>query len=165
MRVRRFFSRALAVATALFAAALMAPAVFAQSDASTGSPMSPTSTANAPGRAYFNGQKFDQESGVAIYENVCQSCHMQKAKGAAGAGAYPSLAQSNRLASAPYVVATILNGRNAMPPVGEALDDAQVAQVVNYIRTSFGNHYTDAVTAADVKAARPLATATAPASH
>jgi mono/diheme cytochrome c family protein len=34
------------------------------------------------------------------------------------------------------------------------LDDEQIAQVVGYIRTSFGNAYTGKVTAAQVKALR-----------
>ena len=34
------------------------------------------------------------------------------------------------------------------------LDDTQIAAVVNYVRTHFGNDYKDAVVPADVKAAR-----------
>jgi mono/diheme cytochrome c family protein len=35
------------------------------------------------------------------------------------------------------------------------MSDEQVAAVVNYVRTHFGNSYQDAVTAEDAKAARP----------
>ena len=42
-----------------------------------------------------------------------------------------------------------------MPPVGRLMSDDQVAAVVNYVRTHFGNHYQDAVTPDDVKQARP----------
>jgi mono/diheme cytochrome c family protein len=35
------------------------------------------------------------------------------------------------------------------------MDDDQIAAVVNYVRTHFGNDYKDAVTPADVKAVRP----------
>ena len=38
-----------------------------------------------------------------------------------------------------------------MPPFGAMMSDDQVAAVVNYLRTHFGNHYRDAVTAEDVK--------------
>ena len=38
------------------------------------------------------------------------------------------------------------------------MSDAQVADVINYVRTHFGNSYTDAVSAADVAAARRQAT-------
>jgi mono/diheme cytochrome c family protein len=34
------------------------------------------------------------------------------------------------------------------------LSDDQVAAVVNYVRTHFGNNFSDAVTAEDVKTAR-----------
>ena len=42
-----------------------------------------------------------------------------------------------------------------MPPVGAMMDDEQVAAVVNFVRTSFGNSYQDKVTAKDVKDTRP----------
>ncbi len=51
----------------------------------------------------------------------------------------------------------VLNGRKAMPPFANALDDAQVAQVVNYVRSNFGNAYSDTVSPVDVKTARPAA--------
>ncbi len=35
------------------------------------------------------------------------------------------------------------------------MSDTQVAEVVNYVRTQFGNRYGDAVAPEDVKAARP----------
>jgi mono/diheme cytochrome c family protein len=35
------------------------------------------------------------------------------------------------------------------------MSDDQVAEVVNYLRTHFGNQYQDAVTAEDVKTVRP----------
>ena len=41
-----------------------------------------------------------------------------------------------------------------MPPVGQMLSDDQVAAVVNYVRTHFGNNYEDAVSAADVAGTR-----------
>jgi mono/diheme cytochrome c family protein len=41
-----------------------------------------------------------------------------------------------------------------MPPFGPFLSDAQLAAVVNYVRSHFGNHYTDKVTAEDVKTQR-----------
>jgi mono/diheme cytochrome c family protein len=39
-------------------------------------------------------------------------------------------------------------------PFGPMMDDAQIAAVVNYIRTNLGNDYRDVVSAADVKAIR-----------
>ena len=41
-----------------------------------------------------------------------------------------------------------------MPPFGDMMTDGQVAAVVNYVRTHFGNSYQDAVTAKDVSDVR-----------
>ena len=41
-----------------------------------------------------------------------------------------------------------------MPPLGEILDDQQVAAVVEYIRTHFGNNYSEPVPVESVAAAR-----------
>ena len=42
-----------------------------------------------------------------------------------------------------------------MPPLGGMMSDDQVADVVNYVRSHFGNDYRDAVSATVVHAARP----------
>ncbi len=97
---------------------------------------------------------FGMQDGKSIYERVCQGCHMPGAKGAVGAGMYPALAHNPRLEEAGYPVTIVIKGQKAMPAFGAFFDDAQVAEVVNYIRTHFGNHYNDKVTAAAVKAMR-----------
>jgi len=97
---------------------------------------------------------YPQQSGEELYKGICQGCHMPNAQGAVGAGAYPALAGDPRLAAAIYPLTVVLNGQRAMPPIGADLSDDQVANVVNYIRTHFGNHYKDTVTPAAVKAAR-----------
>lgn len=97
---------------------------------------------------------FPQKSGQAIYAAVCQGCHMPDAKGAIGAGAYPALANDPNLQAAGYPIYLVLYGQKAMPGFGGFLNDAQVAAVVGYIRTHFGNDYKDKVSADDVKAAR-----------
>jgi mono/diheme cytochrome c family protein len=48
----------------------------------------------------------------------------------------------------------VVNGKRAMPPLGDMMNDDQVAAVVNYVRMHFSNNYRDAVTPADAKAAR-----------
>ncbi len=81
--------------------------------------------------------------------------------GAVGAGRYPKLAGDPALVSWQYVALTVLNGKNGMPPFGLPADqvmetraahlsDAQIADVVNYVRTSFGNRYKDKATPAQV---------------
>jgi mono/diheme cytochrome c family protein len=109
----------------------------------------------APGAiALSTGFSFSEAGGEALYANVCQGCHMPDGRGAVGAGAYPSLVGDAALEAAGYPVSIVVHGRHAMPPVGMMMTDDQVAAVVNYVRTHFGNDYRDAVTAADVKAVR-----------
>ena len=99
--------------------------------------------------------RYPEQSGEALYHAICQGCHMADAKGASGAGTYPALAADAKLEAAGYAVLVVVQGQRAMPAFGYALTDEQIAAVVNYVRGHFGNGYTDEVTAADVKAARP----------
>jgi mono/diheme cytochrome c family protein len=98
---------------------------------------------------------FTEQGGEAIFKNVCQGCHMPQAQGAVGAGMYPALAKNPKLEVAGYPVSVVVNGQKAMPAFGGMFSDQQVADVVNYVRTHFGNSYKDKVTPADVKSARP----------
>ena len=97
---------------------------------------------------------FVHKDGATIFRAVCQGCHMPDAKGATGAGTYPALAANPKLASAAYPALTVIKGRHGMPAFGEYLTDAQVAEIVNYVRTHFDNHYTDALSAEDVRKLR-----------
>jgi mono/diheme cytochrome c family protein len=97
---------------------------------------------------------YNFQGGEAVFKNICQGCHMTNAEGAVGAGMYPALAKNAKLEVAGYPVAVIVHGQKAMPPFGGLLNDQQIADVVNYVRTNFGNNYKDKVTPADVKAQR-----------
>jgi mono/diheme cytochrome c family protein len=97
---------------------------------------------------------FTEQGGEAIYRSVCAGCHMAEGRGASGAGTYPSLADDPRLAASSYPVGVVLKGQKAMPPFGYSLTNEQIAAVVTYVRTHFGNGFTDAVSAADVAAGR-----------
>ena len=94
-------------------------------------------------------------TGAQIFTHICQGCHMPDGKGAVGAGHYPALAGNPKLASAAYPVVMVVNGRGAMPAFGDGLSDAQIAEVVNYVRTHFGNAYTDALKPEDVAPFHP----------
>lgn len=98
--------------------------------------------------------EIDGSAGEQVYKTVCAACHMPDAKGAVGAGFYPALAGNARLRSGAYPVYVVMKGMNGMPPLGEDMTDQQVADVVNYVRTHFGNEYRDAVQPADVSALR-----------
>jgi mono/diheme cytochrome c family protein len=111
----------------------------------------------------LNAAPFDTTDGRQIYAHVCRGCHMQDAAGAVGAGHYPALAKNPALVSRQYMALTILMGRRNMPAFGArhaigfggpaaVLSETQIAAVINYVRSHFGNHYKDQITAAEVEA-------------
>jgi mono/diheme cytochrome c family protein len=104
--------------------------------------------------AMDRGKVFVFEGGEALFKGVCQGCHMSDAKGAMGAGSYPSLVRDQKLESAGYPLAVILHGQKAMPAFSGMMSDRQIADVVNYLRSNFNNKYRDKVSPADVSAAR-----------
>lgn len=89
-------------------------------------------------------------TGQQVYEAVCQACHMADAKGGTGAATIPGLASNPRLAGAAYPISIVVRGQGAMPSLAGTLDDTQIANVISYVRTSFGNSYAKPVTPADV---------------
>ena len=101
-----------------------------------------------------HGWEFSEQGGADLFRNVCAGCHQPDAKGAVGAGAYPPLAGDGKLAASDFVLNVLLRGLDGMPAVGDMMSDAQVADVINYVRTHFGNSYSDSISAADVLAAR-----------
>lgn len=94
------------------------------------------------------------ETGADTYMQLCAACHMPDAMGATGAGNYPALANNPRLMAGAYPLYMVVKGRNGMPVMGEMMTDQQVADVVNYVRTHFGNSYSDPVTAEQAAALR-----------
>ncbi len=95
-------------------------------------------------QAWFESpSRLTQQTGEGIYNAVCVACHMPGGEGAIGAGEYPALAGNEAIAFPDYPIYITVHGQAAMPPLGSILDDAQVAAVVNYIRTSFGNEFTE----------------------
>jgi mono/diheme cytochrome c family protein len=88
--------------------------------------------------------------GRAVFNEQCAACHQPDAKGLPGN--FPPLAGNPDLFLArDFPVRVVLFGMTGtievlgqtidgvMPPVGENLDDAQVAAVVNFVRGNFGN--------------------------
>jgi mono/diheme cytochrome c family protein len=112
------------------------------------------SPATAQDTPELRGARFAMQGGEAVYRNICQGCHMADAKGATGAGSYPALANNSKLASAGYVLTMVMNGHRGMPWFRDQFTDQQVADVVNFVRTSFGNRFKGAVSPSDVHALR-----------
>ncbi|WP_342628170.1 cytochrome c [Nguyenibacter vanlangensis] len=108
------------------------------------------------------GRAIATNDGGAIYRTLCQGCHMADGRGAAGAARFPALAGNPKLAAAGYPAYVVLNGFGGMPWFADKLSDTQVAAVVNYVRSHFGNHYADTVGPADIAPQRPAAEAIRP---
>ena len=102
--------------------------------------------------------------GKAVYETVCGICH--GADGLGKPGQAPPLAGSEWVARDVLSLARVpLSGLNgtiqvkgqqwnlSMAPMGAGLSDADLAAVLSYIRTSWGNNY-GAVSADELKATR-----------
>ena len=81
------------------------------------------------------------EAGQEVYRNICQACHQPDGRGQEKVA--PSLVGS-ALALAPAEVTTriLLNGKEGsiglMPPIGSAISDEQIANVLTYVRREWG---------------------------
>ena len=102
------------------------------------------------GVMFGNSGKFIHTDGATLYRAICQGCHMPDARGAKGAGEYPALAANPKLAAKQFAAARVLAGYGNMPSFAGNLSDAQVADVVNYVRTNFDNHYNDTLSADEI---------------
>ena len=98
---------------------------------------------------------FTQTDGEALYRTTCQACHMADGRGDAGAGAHPPLTGNPKMASRHYFAGVVLTGYHGMPGFAEMMSDAQVAAITNFVRSSFGNSYTDLIDENEVAALRP----------
>ena len=146
MKIRSFRAPCPVAAATLIALAAGAPATLAQESEAVAEDQ-PLDSAEP---TLSDTSNFSEETGAALYASVCQACHMSEGQGAVGAGKYPALAKNENLEAGGYPVSVVVQGLKGMPPVGQMMSDEQVAAVVNYVRTHFGNNYTDAVTAQDV---------------
>ncbi len=90
--------------------------------------------------------------GRSLYGQRCAACH--KANGSGGVP-FPALAGNGRVnASDPTgIIATIKNGKGIMPSWRGQLSNADIAAIVSYIRSAWGNR-ASSVSEADVKAVK-----------
>lgn len=97
--------------------------------------------------------------GKNLFASTCATCHQSSGKGVPGA--FPPLAGSGvvKLKNPKDAIKTVLKGRNnmpdygPMPPFGGQLTDEEVAAILTYERSSWGND-APAVTPEDVKKVR-----------
>ncbi len=100
------------------------------------------------------------ERGKKLYQTNCVACHMAQGEGLSGA--FPPLANSNRLADKNRLIKGLIKGMSgpmevkgvtyngAMPAY--PFPDGEAADVLNYIRNSWGNKNA-AITPADIQPA------------
>jgi len=119
----------------------------------TDSPV-PAASADAAVPVFANRSRLLYTDGASIYGAICQGCHQADGMGAVGAGSYPSLVKNDVLKTIEYPTYLVLNGHRGMPGFKTMLDDSQVAAVVTYVRTHFGNAYAKPVTPEAVARAR-----------
>lgn len=121
--------------------------------------------ANAAKGAEGGGSGAASGPGAKVFSSNCASCHQPNGKGVPGV--YPSLVASAFVQGEPSVpVRIILHGfkgeieRNGtkfngvMTPFKDALSDEEIADVLTFIRASWGNtaEPIDAATVADIRA-------------
>ncbi|WP_439214036.1 c-type cytochrome [Duffyella gerundensis] len=116
-------------------------------------------------RALWNGD--DSKPGASVYIDNCNACH--RSDGIGYKRVFPAL-QGNSVVladDATSLIHIVLTGSTlpglqgapsdiVMPGFGWRLNDQQVADVVNFIRTSWGNTAKTSVTAKDVAKVRKL---------
>jgi mono/diheme cytochrome c family protein len=107
------------------------------------------------------------DRGKKVYEITCIACHQADGEGVQRMN--PTLVKTKWVLGDKKALSKIvLNGlqggeieidgdnfHNPMPPQGELLNDQQIADVLTYVRNSFGNK-ASAVTPAEVRAARGI---------
>ena len=78
-------------------------------------------------------------AGLATFTDKCMACHQQNGQGIAGA--FPALAgNKDVLADDPSaIIATVKHGKGAMPAFGSQLSNAEIAAVLTYVRSAWGN--------------------------
>lgn len=93
----------------------------------------------------------------SLYMDNCSACHLPTGKGVKGA--FPALAGSALVqGDARAVTTTVLNGRAGMPAFKDDLSDADLAAILTYVRSAWGNKGS-AIKPTDVAAARAAAKA------
>ena len=88
--------------------------------------------------ALFSAGAALADDGPGLFAENCAACHQAKGQGVPGA--FPPLAGNKFVQGDPKGPAYVLtHGRGGMPNFAEDLDDKQIADILNYVRSSWGN--------------------------
>ncbi len=106
------------------------------------------------GAAVSAGSASAQSDGAALFAQNCSACHQPMGQGIPGA--FPALAGNKFVQGDPKGPAYVVtHGRGGMPNFSEDLSDAQIATILSYVRSAWGNTAAplDAVAVASVRGA------------
>ncbi len=79
-----------------------------------------------------------QTDGATLFQQNCSACHQPMGQGVSGA--FPALAGNKFVQGDPKGPAYVVtHGRGGMPNFSEDLDDAQVAAILSFVRSAWGN--------------------------
>ena len=121
-------------------------------------------SASSPAPAAAGSGSYDAAKGGSLFSANCSACHQASGEGIAGAfpplkgnaavdNADPTLHIHTVLHGAHGVTIGGVNYTSVMPPFADQLNDADIANIINYERTSWGNK-AKLVTPAEVAAVR-----------
>jgi len=105
-----------------------------------GKPAAAGAAPAAPPLTAAEQQRFT--AGEGIYKSLCVACHQANGQGLEKVGA-PLTGSAFVSAPAHVPIRILLNGKEGpvglMPPLGTTLTDDQIAEVLTYVRRSWGN--------------------------
>ena len=146
----------------LFALSACSKGTTSSSSSSASAPQSSATASPAGSPMAVASPAAANAAGASVYNTNCSSCHQATGEGVAGA--FPPLAGNPTVTgSAAKVIHIVKYGlkgaitvkgksyNGMMPPWGTTLSNADIAAVISYVRSSWGNAATP-VTVADVKA-------------
>jgi len=91
-------------------------------------------SAALPAHAFGDKNKADEEAGAVLFRDKgCAYCHGVNGVGGKKAPPLTSL-RTDKAWPPAKITAQIMNGGQKMPPFGDSLTDAQIAQLVAYLR-------------------------------
>lgn len=115
---------------------------------------------DSPLRTGSRAVDLKHEAAARLYVEHCMGCHQAKGQGIPGA--FPSFIDNGTvIAASPADMLNVMlrgipmqNARGSMPSFARSLDDQQIADLANYLRTSWGNTAQPNATAAMVEKVR-----------
>jgi cytochrome c oxidase subunit 2 len=111
-------------------------------------------TWNTPEKQWSEAELQQLVKGEHQYRKRCGGCHLSSGEGQLTLGA-PALRNSAVVKGpAGELAKTVLFGRGSMPAFRMSLQDAELAQILSFMRNAWGNQQGDVITMADVAAVR-----------